>query len=77
VGNPQLLANCNIGLTVGEVEQAVKGSDAAFFSGQTSLIIQAIPTKIRLAPATIQLGGKVYSADANLTAQHLQYDIRE
>lgn len=77
VGNPQLLANCNIGLTVGEVEQAVAGSDAAFFSGQTSLIIQAIPTKIRLAPATIQLGSKVYSADANLTAQHLRYDIRE
>ncbi|MDX2416538.1 MAG: DUF2914 domain-containing protein [Xanthomonadales bacterium] len=77
VGNPQLLANCNIGLTVSEVEQAIAGNDAAFFSGQTDLIIQAIPTRIHLAPATIQLGNKVYSADANLTAQHLNYNIRE
>ena len=77
VGNPQLLANCNIGLTVSEVEQAIAGGDAAFFSGQTDLIIQARPTNIHLAPATIQLGNKVYSADANLTAQHLKYDIRE
>ncbi|MGB7451976.1 MAG: DUF2914 domain-containing protein [Lysobacterales bacterium] len=77
VGNPQLLANCHIGLTVSDVEQAVAGGDAAFFRGQTDLIIQAIPTKIHLAPASIQFGNKVYSANANLTAQHLQYDIRE
>lgn len=77
VGNPQLLANCSIGLTVSEVEQAVAGDDAAFFRGQTDIIIQAIPTKIHLAPATIQFGDRIFSTDANLTAQHLQYNIRE
>ena len=58
-------------------EQAIAGGDAAFFRGQTDLIIRPLPTKIHLAPATIEFGNMVYSATANLTAQSLQYDIRE
>ncbi len=77
VDNPQLLANCKIGLTVSQVEQAISGDDAAFFQGQTELIIQALPTKIHLAPATIGYGSTVYSATASLTFQHLRYDIEE
>jgi len=77
VDNPQLLANCKIGLTVGRVEKAIAGDDAAFFKGQTEFVIQALPTKIHFAPATIEFGNMVFSADANLTARHLQYDIRE
>ena len=77
VGNPQLLANCNIGLTVNNVEQAIAGDDAAFFSGQVDLILQPLPTKIHLAPATIEFGSVVYSAEPKLSAQYLQFDIRE
>ena len=77
VGNPQLLANCKIGLTVSKVEQAIAGNDAAFFRGQTDLLIQPQPTKIQLAPATIEFGKMVYSAEAKLSTQHLQYDIRQ
>lgn len=77
VENPQLLASCKIGLTVTKVEKAISGEDAAFFRGLTELVIQALPTKIHLAPATIEFGNNVYSADANLTAQQLRYDIRE
>ena len=77
VGNPQLLANCKIGLTVSKVENAIVGNDAAFFRGQTSLLIQPQPTKIQLAPATIGFGKMVYSAEAELSAQHLKYDIQE
>jgi len=77
VGNPQLLANCKIGLTVSKVEQAIAGDDAAFFRGQTALLIQPQPTKIQLAPATIEFGTIVYSAEAKLSTQHLQYDIRQ
>ena len=77
VDNPQLLANCKIGLTVNKVEQAIAGDDDAFFRGEVNLVLQALPTKIHLAPATIQFGNMVYSASANLSAQHLQYDIRE
>ncbi len=77
MNHPRLLANCNIGLTVNQVEQAITGEDAAFFRGQTELIMQALPAKIHLSPATIAVGNRVYSARANLTSQHLQYDIRE
>jgi hypothetical protein len=77
VDNPQLLANCKIGLTVSKVEVALAGDDAAFFRGQTELVIQALPTKIHLAPATIEFGNRVYSADAGLSAQQLRFDIRE
>ena len=77
VNNPKLLANCNIGLTVQKVEQAITGDDEAFFRGDVNLVLQALPTKIHLAPATIQFGKVVHSAQANLSARHLRYDIRE
>lgn len=77
VDNPRLLANCKIGLTVDKVEQAAAGSDAAFFRGDFELVIQALPTKIHLAPATIQLGNTVYSGQASLSGQFLQYDIHK
>jgi len=77
VENPQLLANCKIGLTVTRVEQAISGEGAAFFKGLTETVIQALPTKIHLAPASIEFGNNVYSANANLSAEQLRYDIRE
>jgi hypothetical protein len=77
VNNPQLLANCKIGLTVNKVEQAIAGDDDAFFRGEVNLVLQALPTKIHLTPATIQYGNMVYSARANLSARYLQYDIEE
>ena len=36
-----------------------------------------LATCILLAPATIKFGKMVHSAEAELSAQHLQYDIRE
>ncbi len=77
VENPQLLADCKIGLTVNKVEQAITGDDAEFFRGEVNLLLQALPTKIHLAPASIEFGNMVYSADANLSERHLKYDIQE
>ncbi len=77
VGNPQLLANCRIGLTVHQVEQAFVDNDADFFHGQVNLDIQPLPTRIHLAPATIQFGNKIYSAKANLSSSYLRFDIKE
>ena len=77
VANPELLANCKIGLTVEKIEQAIAGEDAAFYLGFIDLVIQAMPTKINLAPATIEFDNTVYSAPAKLSAQHLQFDIKE
>jgi hypothetical protein len=77
VGNPQLLANCKIGLTANKVEQAFSGDDSEFFSGHVELEIQPLPTRIHLAPATLELGGQMYSAEAKLSAGHLRYDIEK
>ena len=77
VDNPNLLANCKIGLTVDKVEQAIAGNDAVFFLGDIELVIQALPTRIHLTPATIQFGNTVYSGQARLSNRHLRYDIRE
>lgn len=77
VGNPQLLAACEIGLTVNKVEQALMGGDAGFFQGHVPLEIQPLPTIIRLAPATIQFGENIFSAEAQLMPQRLRYDIRD
>ena len=75
VGNPQLLANCKIGLTVSEVEYAISGDDAEFFTGNIELELQPLPTIIRLAPATIESGGSVNTGNAKLSGQYLRYDI--
>jgi len=75
VGNPQLLANCSIGLTVNKVEQAVSGDDAEFFTGNIELEIQPLPTVIKLAPATVEFGDRVHSAEALLSKRYLRYDI--
>jgi len=77
VGNPQLLANCRIGLTVDKVEMAFAGDDAGFFRGHIELEIQPLPTKIHLAPASIEIGGRIYVAEARLSARHLRYEIGE
>ena len=77
VGNPQMLARCGIGLTVEQVEKAFSGEDEAFFRGQMELEIQPLPSKLHFAPATIELGGNVYSAEATLSAAHLRYRIGE
>lgn len=77
VNNPRLLANCKIGLTVNKVEQAVAGGNAAFFRGGIEFVLQALPTKIHLAPATMQLGSTVYSGQARLSDWYLRYDIQE
>ena len=77
VGNPQLLANCRLGLTVHQVEQAFVEEDADFFRGKIALEIQPLPTKIHLAPATIQFGDEIYSAEASLSTNYLRFDLTE
>lgn len=76
-GNPQLLANCRIGLTPGKVEQAIFGNEADFFMGSLELLVQPLPTTIHLAPATIGSGDATYSATPKLDARALRYDFIE
>lgn len=77
VGNPQLLANCKIGLTVSKVEQAIAGDDAGFYRGQFTLQIQPLPTKIHLAPASLVIGNRVLNARAKLSGEYVRYDIED
>ncbi len=75
VNNPQLLANCGIGLTVKKVAQVIAGDDAEFFSGQMKLDVQPLPTVIKLSPATVTYGSHNFSAEAVLGENYLRYDI--
>jgi len=77
VGNPQLLANCKIGLTVNTVEQALSGEDADFFRGHIDLEFQPLPTKIMLNPATVGTGGNTRSASPQFGQNNLRYDFVE
>ena len=77
VGDPELLANCRIGLTVDKVEQVMTGDDAEFYRGHIDLEIQPLPTTIHLAPASVLSGKARQSAEARLSASHLRYDIKE
>jgi len=77
VSNPQLLANCRIGLTPAKVEAAVAGEDGEFFTGSMRLQVLPLPTTIKLAPATMLFGERQYSAEPRLHDQHLRYDIED
>lgn len=76
VGNPQLLAGCSIGLTVGKVEQAIVGQNADFFTGSLNLIIQPLPTKIKLSAARIELADQVYVGAANISEGFVSYELK-
>jgi len=75
VGNPNLLANCSIGLTVNDVERALTGDGADFFTGQLELEIQPQPTLIYLSPATVQYGEHEFQGKAMISSTHVRYDI--
>jgi len=77
VNNPQLLANCGIGLTVKEVEQLIAGNEAEFFSGQMKLDVQPLPTRINFLPATVIYGDQSHQAEAVLGNDYLRYDIKK
>jgi hypothetical protein len=75
VHNPNLLANCSIGLTVNDVEGALTGDNADFFTGQLELEIQPQPTMIYLSPATVQYGEREFQGRAMISSNHVRYDI--
>ena len=77
VGNPNLLANCSIGLTVDDVERAITGDDADFFTGQLELEILPQRTMIYLSPATVRYGEHEFQGKAVISSTHVRYDIAD
>lgn len=73
VANPQLLAGCSIGLTVDKVEQAIVGQNTDFFIGRLKLVIQPLPTHIKLNPAHIEVAGQTYQGVAGISTEFVSY----
>ena len=77
VNNPNLLANCSIGLTVNDVERVITGDNADFFRGQLELEVQPQPAVIYLSPATVQYGEREFQGKAMISSSHVRYDIAD
>jgi len=77
VNNPNLLANCSIGLSVSDVERAFTGDDANFFGGQLELEFQPQTSMIRLSPAAVQYGEREFQGQARIFSNHVRYDIAD
>ena len=77
VNNPNLLANCSIGLTVNDVERVITGDNADFFTGQLELEVQPQPAVIYLSPATVQYGEREFQGKAMISSSHVRYDIAD
>jgi hypothetical protein len=76
VGNPNLLANCQIGLTVDKVVDAIEGAGHDYLAGKYFFEIQPKQSRIKLAPASVEYGGQPLLAEPELSATHLRYEIK-
>ena len=77
VENPNLLANCHIGLSVGKVAAAVTGDNSDYVAGRYPLEIQPSPSRIDLATASVAFGDDVFNAMPELSSTHLKYEVRD
>ncbi len=77
VENPNLLANCHIGLTVGKVAAAVTGANSKYVAGSYPFEIQPSPSRIDLARASVAFDGEVFNAMPVLSSTHLKYEVRD
>ncbi len=77
VENPNLLANCHIGLTVGKVAASITGANSEYVAGRYPFEIQPSPSRIDLATASVVFGDKVFKAMPELSSTHLKYEVRD
>ena len=77
VDNPGLLADCRIGLSIEKVATAMSGEDGGYFAGEIGFEIQPLPSRIELAPATIDYGGSMYSSMPLFNETHMRFEIGE
>jgi hypothetical protein len=76
VDNPNLLADCQIGLTVQKVASAIEGPNSNYLSGQYPIEIQPLPSRINFAAASVKFDNEVFSAEAELSDTHLRYEVK-
>ncbi|NNL94018.1 MAG: DUF2914 domain-containing protein [Xanthomonadales bacterium] len=77
VESPGLLADCRIGLTVGEVVAAISGEIRAYLAGEYSIEIQPQASRVVMADATISFGNREFTAAPLFSAKGLTYVVEE
>ena len=75
VGNPELLANCHIGLTTGKVAAAMVGDNGGYYAGRINFEIKPLPSRILLAPARIGYSETLHSLPPEFSATHLRFEV--
>ncbi len=73
LAQPEMLADCQIGLTVDEVSGAITGEKRGFFQGRVDIEVRPLPSQIVLSPASVQFGERVYRSEPTVTAQYLSF----
>ncbi|MFT5140517.1 MAG: hypothetical protein ACI9CB_002181 [Rhodothermales bacterium] len=77
VDNPNLLADCQIGLTVDKVARAIEGAASDYLDGNYMFEIQPLPSRISLAQATVEYGEMMYMAEPELSSAFLKYEVNK
>jgi hypothetical protein len=77
VDNPNLLADCQIGLTVDKVARAIEGASSDYLRGNYMFEIQPLPSRISFAQATVEYGSMMYLAEPELSSTFLKYDVQK
>jgi len=75
-GNPNLLADCRIGLTAAKVVDAIGGPGRMYLAGTYPLEIRPAATRIVLGRATVEYGERSFDASPQLGVSHLRYELR-
>lgn len=75
VENPGLLADCRIGLTVGEVAAAISGNNQAYLAGEYGIEIQPLVSRIVMEAATIRFGNLEFTAEPTFSDEGLTYVV--
>ena len=77
VDNPNLLADCQIGLTVDKVAEAIDGANRDYLSGAYPFEIQPLQSQINLSKASVSYGELMFEAAPELSPSHLKYDVKK
>lgn len=75
--NPNLLADCQIGLSVGKVATAITGANSKYVTGSYHFEIQPMPSRIDLGMASVTYGEEVFEARPELSTTHLKFDVED
>jgi hypothetical protein len=77
VENPNLLADCQIGLSVSKVAAAVTGAGNEYLAGRYYFEIQPTPSRIDLGMASVAYGEDVFKASPELSTTHLKFNVKD